>query len=45
MLFLVKLDLVINNVLSKVKNVFSKEGVLFNLSLCGLSSRGLQSRG
>jgi hypothetical protein len=30
-LFFVKLDLVVSNVLSKVKNVFNKKGVLFNL--------------
>jgi hypothetical protein len=30
-LFLVKLDLVVGNVLGKVKDVLSKEGVLFNL--------------
>jgi hypothetical protein len=30
-LFLVKLDLVIGNVLGKVKDVLNKRGVLFNL--------------
>jgi hypothetical protein len=29
-LFFVKLDLVVGNVLGKVKDVFNKEGVLFN---------------
>jgi hypothetical protein len=31
MLFFVKLDLVVSNVLDKVKDVLSKEDVLFNL--------------
>jgi hypothetical protein len=31
--FFVKLDLVINNILGKVKNVFNKKDILFNLLL------------
>jgi hypothetical protein len=31
MLFFVKLDLVVNNVLNKVKDVLNKKDVLFNL--------------
>jgi hypothetical protein len=29
--FFIKLNFIINNILNKVKNVFNKKGVLFNL--------------